>query len=37
LAAACDPDTFRFDKLAVPTGREYSGLSIAIARKVGPR
>lgn len=36
LAAGCDPDTFRFDKLVVPSGREYSGLSIAIARKSGP-
>jgi len=37
LTAGCDPATFRVDKLAVPTGREYSGLTIAIARKLGPR
>jgi hypothetical protein len=33
LVAGCDPETFRFDKLAVPTGREYSGLVTAMARK----
>ncbi len=34
LIAGCDPDTLRFDKFSVPTGREYSGLTTAIARKL---
>ncbi len=34
IAAGCNLDTFRLDKLAVPTGREYSGLTLAIARKL---
>jgi len=35
IAADCAPDTYRFDKLTVPAGREYSGLTTAIARKSG--
>jgi hypothetical protein len=34
LVAGYDPDTFRLEKLAIPAGREYSGLSSAIARKL---
>ncbi len=34
IAAGCNLDTFRLDKLAVPEGREYSGLTVAIARKL---
>jgi hypothetical protein len=35
ITAGCDPQTFRFDRMSVPTGREYSGLTTAIARKSG--
>jgi hypothetical protein len=35
ITAGCDPQTYRFERLAVPTGREYSGLTTAIARKSG--
>jgi hypothetical protein len=34
ITAGCDPHTFRFNKLPVPTGREYSGLITAIAHKL---
>ncbi len=34
MVAGCDPDTYRFDKLAVPADREYTGLTSAIARKL---
>ena len=33
MAAGYDPDTFRLDKRVLPDGREYSGLTGAIARK----
>jgi hypothetical protein len=34
ITAGCDPHTVRFDRLSVPTGREYSGLTTTIARKL---
>lgn len=34
ITAGCDPQTFRFDRMSVPTGREYSGLMTAIVRKL---
>lgn len=35
ITAGCDPQSFRFDKMPVPAGREYLGLTTAIARKSG--